>query len=1314
MGLKSWLKNLKIKNKLNLMIAISLLGLVLLGLTSNFLIRSTKVVSIMLAAQREYMVEYHRSLEYYYQYTADQSQPALLDSAIYLLENANKKVELFTDLDEFFTKPKKEQLNSIVLVYKNAISGGSLYADELGKPILPALKNAKLLYSRFHAMHRLNLAVVKKSTTAAFNSLKSAQEILGYYERLRKNPNESRLNSSELGSLLNSMKDNESEYQAVVGEISNKITGTLGLLILLIVVLIGSLIFSVSKLISGMIAVPVNLIGGHLKSMAHGMIPENMDYQSKDEIGQLSDSFRTMRNNLINQIEQAQKVAEGNFESLLRPQSEKDAMSYALNHMTHSLREADRKNKHDNWIKTNQNKLSETLRGDLDLQSLGSKTTAFLCEELHALTGVLFTRNDDGNLIFSGGHAIIKDLAERKVFKPGDGIVGQAFQFGEFRLIEDIPDEYLNITTGLGTAKPRYLMIQPCLFNGEVFGVLEIASLRPFDEMQMELLQKVAESIAIAISSAKSRTELQQLLVKSQKLSEELQVQQEELRQTNEELQVQQEELRQANEELEAQTRELEESKASLQAQQEELRVTNEELAERTKAIESQRDSIRAKNEELETARKEILRKARDLEQASRYKSEFMANMSHELRTPLNSILVLSQILSQNKPNNLTEKQIKSAETIHSSGENLLVLINEILDLSKIESGRIDLHPEFVNLDALVKELSESFSPLAEERGLNLILSNNLKEIESFETDSLRTGQILKNLLSNAIKFTESGRVELKISRPENLPENLDPQRSYISFAVSDTGIGIDADKLDLVFDAFKQADGTTTRKFGGTGLGLAISRNFAQLMGGEISLISEKGNGSTFTLLLPEKMHLSKTAQMAIKAANTVSANYPEPEPDTLTESAHAEQYSGAPDAPDPEYQGGFSLAESESIQDDRKHISKGDTFLLIIEDDPAFSQVLYDLAHEKHFKCMIAPNGESGLHYADYYGPSAIILDIGLPGIDGWEVMKRLKENPNTRHIPVHFMSASDKSMEAMKRGAIGFLKKPVSVEDVFEALEGIEGLISKPVKKLLIVEDDEIMRQSILQLLGEDDIQITLAGKGMQALDLLKTESFDCMILDLGLEDMTGYELLQQMGKKGGANKMPVIIYTGKDLTREEEAKLQAYTDRIIIKGVKSPDRLLAETTLFLHQIESNLPKAKQQMLRNFHSSGDVMKDKTILIVDDDMRNVFALTSLLEDLGVKIIVGKNGKDGIEKLENNSTDLILMDIMMPEMNGYEAMQLIRKKKKYDKLPIIALTAKAMPGDREKCIESGANDYLTKPIDPDKLISMLRVWLYQ
>lgn len=1293
-----------------MMIAISILGFILFGSVANFMIRSTKMVSIMLSVQRKFVVEYHQSLGKFYQYTANTDSSDLIQEAVNQLSSANNMLDVVANLDSFFSQPKKQQIDSLVYFFNDVLTGDNPAIDESGNYDPATIKNAELFYSRLKIMHTMKDATVTNTNKAARASLNSAKVILEIFKEIQSDPSKLVQKEHFLTLSIESMEGNELIYQNAVKTIINDIIKIFRIVIVLIVVLIAVIIIFISKKISEMISTPVKAIGDNLKAMAIGNLQGDTDFYAEDEIGQLSESYRRMRTNLFEQIEQAKRVAKGNFEHSLELKSDEDALSQALNHMTHSLKIAHEKNTYDKWFETRQNELSNKLRGDLDLSSLGNKAIAFICKNLNALTGAFFSISASGDIAYSGGYAIKSELVKDKTFKTGEGLIGQVLESKKSLIINDFPDDYLNICSGLGETKPRFLLVLPCLYNDVVHGVIEIASLEKFTDAHLDLVGKLSESIAIAISSARSRTELEKLLASQKQLSEELLVQQEELKQTNEELQVQQEELRQANEELETQTRELEESKEGLQTQQEELRVTNEELAERSLAVESQRDSIKKKNLELEEARNEIELKANDLEQASRYKSEFLANMSHELRTPLNSILVLSQILSQNKPDNLNDKQIKSAQTIHSSGENLLVLINEILDLSKVESGQIDLHNEFVSFSDIINDLQQTFQVLAEEKGLTLEMTNLLKEINAIETDSLRTGQILKNLLSNAIKFTEKGVVRFTIKRPDNLPDYLDSQSSYVAFQVKDTGIGIADDQINMVFEAFKQADGTTARKFGGTGLGLAISRNFSKLMGGDILLTSQKEKGSIFTLILPEKMSPSKTTEKAIESAQKTAVSMggiPDYTIGTINKKPAKQELTEAQSKP-----GSISvLPDPEVFQDDRRHITKGDSFLLIIEDDTAFSQILYNLAHEKHFKCMIAPNGEAGLHYADYYGPSAIILDIGLPGIDGWEVMKRLKENPDTRHIPVHFMSGSDKSMEAMKQGAIGFLKKPVSVEQVNNALDSIESLISKPIKNLLIVEDDEIMRESISLLLEEDNIRITTTSNGKEALDLIKNGNFDCMILDLGLDDMTGCDLLKKMGKR---NQMPVIIYTGKDLTREEEAQLQSYTDRIIIKGIKSPDRLLAETTLFLHQVESNLPAEKQKILRDIHTKGDVMINKSILIVDDDMRNVFALTSLLEDLGVKIIVGKNGKDGIDKLEANHADLILMDIMMPEMNGYEAMKLIRKQHKYKNLPIIALTAKAMPGDREKCIASGANDYLTKPLDPDKLISMLRVWLYQ
>jgi tubulin-specific chaperone A len=1271
------------------MIVVALIALIALGLMANFFIKTTKVVNIMLIAQRDYMMDYHKSLENFYLY---RSNTVLfkdsLDSAIVKIERANIKLKLFSDVDNLMHRTNIVIADSVQKVYKTSAA------------------DADLLVKRIRLFNLLKIPAISQSSLAALKANKQAVEIQRIFESYKGNTDSSMLpNEHEiLAKTLATMGQLEWDYAEQVKGISNFTISSLRFSIILLVLLLGLLIYFLSKSISSMIAKPVEMIRDHLSKMALGDLSGDISYVSKDEVGQLTNSYQQMKIILAEQIEQAKRVAKGDFDNALKPRSDKDELTIALNEMTISLKQAKIKNDRDNWIKTSQNELSFEIQGDVDLVTVGYKISSLVARQLDALTSALFVFDDKNKIDFIGGYAVNGDQAKSRVFKTGEGLIGQVVLDRKTRVIENVPENYLDIYSGLGKHKPGFLMIVPCVYNKVVEGVLELGSLKPFNDLSTEYINLISESIAIALQSSKNRTALQELLAKQKKLMEELQVQQEELRQSNEELQVQQEELRQSNEELEAQTRELEESKSHLQAQQEELRVTNEELSERTRAIENQRESLRKKNDELEKARQDIENKARELEQISTYKSEFLANMSHELRTPLNSILVLSQILSQNKPENLTEKQIKSAETIKSSGENLLVLINEILDLAKIESGKVDLHPEPIEMEGLITDLKETFVPIAEDKGLKIDMSISEEIPKVIHNDSLRLGQILRNLIANGIKFTEKGSTSLMVKRPsmnETIPVKFRNRNNLIGFYVQDSGIGIPKDKQKEIFEAFRQADGTTSRKFGGTGLGLAISRNFARMMGGDILIESNPGQGSTFLLLVPENIAtevkplfiaMQEEEPVETKILKQENIRYDEPF-QTHDNAAGTEDYS---------------------IDDDRKNIKKGDTFLLIIEDDISFSQMIYDLAHEKNFKCMIAPNGETGLHYADYYGPSAIILDIGLPGIDGWEVMKRLQENPHTRHIPVHFMSGSDKSLEALKKGAIGFLRKPVSVDEINDAFDKIEGLISKPLKKLLVVEDDAAMRLSINELIGEENIHIVSASRGQEALDLLKKETFDAMILDLGLEDMTGYDLLQKIGKRSNAHKMPVIIYTGKELTREEEEKLQSYSDRIIIKGVKSPERLLAETTLFLHQVEANLPIEKQKMLRNLHPKEDVMKDKSILIVDDDMRNVFALTSLLEDLGLKILIGKNGRDGIEKLKSNQVDLILMDIMMPEMNGYEAMEEIRKDVSFRKLPIIALTAKAMPGDREKCIRAGATDYLTKPIDSEKLISMLRVWLYK
>ncbi len=971
---------------------------------------------------------------------------------------------------------------------------------------------------------------------------------------------------------------------------------------------------------------------------------------------------RDITDSLIKGTIVAGHIADGRLDAVeldLERRDELGDLARALDKMSKSLNVQQ-------WQRQGKEGLDDELRGDQGLEELAEKFIRYMTRRLGAQLGAFYQYDGKESLELVASYAFKDQSGNFSEIKIGEGLVGQAAKDREilyFSSVEDGPA----YNYGVDEMVPPNMLAAPLVFKNDLIGTFLIGSFSGFSEQQKDFVEFNLSNIAVLFNAAISRKTINLLYIQAQH---------------------QQEELKEINTELEAQTNALKESEAEMQAQQEELRVTNEELEERTEAIEKQRDSIRVKNDELQRAQKEVEKKADDLEQASKYKSEFLANMSHELRTPLNSILILAQLLAVNKEGTLTEKQMKSASAIHASGADLLKLINEILDLSKVEAGKIEIHYENVRLSRLEDDLERIFRGSAEEKGLELTFSLSPGLPEEILTDSHRLQQILRNLLTNAVKFTEEGFVKFIITQPdENRKKTLDGD--YIAFRVEDSGIGISSDKQAAVFEAFRQADGSTIRKYGGTGLGLSISRELAKLLGGEIQLESVEGKGSTFTLLLP--------------AAHPVFSEIVQIKPESGPIPA-----SGSAAVP-------AARTEVESVfPDDRNNLAHGDRSILIIEDDIKFLEILADLVREKEFKVLIAQDGETGLHFADYYRPSAIILDIGLPGIDGWTVMERLKNNPDLRHIPVHFMSGHDDSLNAMRMGAAGYLTKPVSLSDINGALSKLDRILSSSISRLLVVEDDDIQRESIRELIGDGDVEITDVSNGTEAFSLLREECFDCMILDLGLKDMSGLDLLEKIRNDQDCSRIPIIIYTGRELSREEEDTLNKYAESIIIKGVKSPERLLDETALFLHRVESKLPDDKQKMIREVHNKEAVLYGKTILLVDDDMRNVFALTNILEDKDMKVIVARDGIEALEKLDlEPGIDLVLMDIMMPRMGGYEAMTEIRKDQKLKKLPIIALTAKAMAGDRNLCIEAGASDYLAKPVDTEKLISMLRVWLY-
>jgi len=1008
---------------------------------------------------------------------------------------------------------------------------------------------------------------------------------------------------------------------------------------------------------------------------------------------------------IIEDVKFAQAISDGELDKTLEldQKDELGQLAKALNHMAGNLHDLD-------WLKKGKEGLDDTMRGEMNEKQLGQQFISFITRHLGAALGALY-RHDNGILKLYASYAFTDRKGNFNTIKLGEGMVGQAALEQEIIIFDDILEDGPEINYGVGQKTANSYIIVPLVFEEELIGIFLLGSLTRFTDLQKKFIEQNIKNTTILMNTAKSRRIIkklldeaqehqQNLLSKNQTLEEQTQA----LQESEAELTAQQEELRVTNEELEEQARALKKSEAELQAQQEELRVTNEELEEQTKSLEKQKGAIEKKNVALVDAQEDIQAKAAELEIASKYKSEFLANMSHELRTPLNSILILSQLLAGNKKENLDKKQIESAKAIHSSGEDLLTLINEILDLSKVEAGKIELVPENVEIQHLVDDISRMFTDLAGQKGIDFNIETGQDMANTIYTDSLRLQQVLRNLLTNAFKFTKQGCVTMTIARPAKAllsGKSLSREES-IAFAVKDEGIGIPKKQQAVIFEAFQQADGSTSRKYGGTGLGLSISRELAKLLGGFIHLESEEGKGSTFTIVIPEHHSPEKKPEKSepenIKPVAKTDNN------DANKVSPSFENQEVQPPVPE--------MVDKAYVRDDRKMLSPGDKSLLIIEDDPVSAKIMRDFARERGFKCIVAEDGESGLHFADYYKPSAIMLDIGLPGIDGWAVLERLKNNSDLRHIPVHFMSAADSSLNAMRMGAIGFLTKPVTMEKVEETFCKIENIISHPVKKLLVVEDDSIQRQSIKELIGNGDVETIMVSTGVQAYEMLTSQHFDCMILDLGLEDMSGFELLKKIRDHKTCSRIPVIVYTGRDLTLDEDKKLRKYTESIIIKGVKSPERLLEESALFLHRVEADLPREKQEILKMVHDNEAVLSEKTVLLVDDDMRNVFALSSVLEEKNMTVLIARDGIEGVKKAnDHKEIDMVLMDIMMPKMDGYEAIGEIRKTRK--KLPIIALTAKAMKGDRNKCIEAGANDYLAKPVDTDKLISMLKVWLY-
>ncbi len=1051
------------------------------------------------------------------------------------------------------------------------------------------------------------------------------------------------------------------------------------IVIILLALFIGVLLFK-------SITDPLNKVVEGIKNIANGDLNyETRVYQS-DEIGKLADSFREMQTNLQEKDKIAQLIARGDFDVCIEAKSDKDQLAISINEMTGFLRKLSEANQQQDWLKSGQTRLTNLIQGEQDTLTLAQNIINFIVDYLNGQVGTFYIANKEKKLCLIASCAYTKRKNIANEFQLGEGLVGQAALEKKMIILNNIPDDYMVIQSGTGESKPKNLLILPCIFNENVNVVVELASIHEFTDVELDLLTMAGNSIAINVNSAETRTNLQQLLNKTQLQAIQLQTQQEELMGSNEELE-------EKTNSLELQTKKLKASEEELKSQQEELMAINEELEEKTQSLEKQKSIISQSNEELELARLDLEKKARELEITSKYKSEFLANMSHELRTPLNSLLILSQDLSNNSSGNLNQDQLDSVEIIHDSGNDLLKLINEILDLSKIEAGKMSLHADIIEIQELSDNIRKSFNHLAEEQGLQFNIQIEDSSPETIISDRQRLEQILRNLLSNAIKFTHHGSVTLSIYRPPTSLKlshsNLFPSTS-LAFAVEDTGIGIPDHKQLEIFEAFQQVDGSTSRQFGGTGLGLSISRELVKLLGGEIQLESQEGKGSSFYLYIPEKITIEEKDSKYTRDNERLSRDENRIRPETIN------------NIPSP-------------IEDDREDIASGDMLILVVEDDDKFAKLLKDFCHDRNLKFIHAADGETGYKLAKLHSPAAIILDINLPVMDGWNVLVNLKENSKTRHIPVHMMSVHDESIEAFQKGAIGYLKKPVNKNQLNSAFQKIEYLISKQVKELLIIEDDENMCKSIKTLIGNSDVKIKSVNTGKDAVYELKNHSYDCLILDLGLPDMSGFELLKKLKKTASIDIPPIIVYTGKELSEAEEYELEQYASSIVIKGVKSQERLLDETALFLHRIVDKLPERKKQMISQLHDQDFLLQEKKALLVDDDMRNVFAIAKILEEKNMSVIKAANGQKALEVLEENpDIDIILMDIMMPIMDGYEAMKRIKSDNDLKKIPIIALTAKAMKEDSQKCIDAGANDYIAKPVNIDRLLSLMRVWLYK
>lgn len=1209
--------DLKISAKLKILSFISILSLIVLGFVSNYFFNTSKVLGIIINAERVHNNTFQEGIEHYYKYQISENSH-WLDSALVDTESANKMAYNFAILHQLLQLPEKEYIEILYQNYKEAYNYDRT--------------NAYLMASRI----KLFVFLKPKSFLEAQQALMKGYQ-LG--EKIKMEIQEHKTDSLTLADLsledeIRQIRIFYKDFAVAISSLNNYVNTLLYVGISLIVILLIVSIALISTIISRSIVIPVQEMVQKFGMIANGNLKTEISIDTTNEIGELAS---------------------------------------ALNKMVVKLSESYTNSERDSWLKSGINLINEKLRGDQDLSDISEHALSFMMEFLHSQLGSIHLYNAEYKflkLIYASGFDP-KNLKER--IKLNEGILGQVASGKRTIILSDIPDQSYITYSSSGEYIPKQIVVTPLLFNDTLVGVLELSSLKSFSDIELEFINQVSGIIATNLSSADNIRKTNELLQKTQDQASELQVQQEE--------------LRVANEELVEHSNVLIESEKRLQVQQEELRVTNEELEEYTRQLEIQKQDIGLKNVELTEARNRVELKAKELEMASQYKSEFLANMSHELRTPLNSLLILSNLLANNKKGNLTEDQVQSAKIIHKSGTDLLYLINDVLDLSKIEAGKVTIEIDTVNTNDLKEEILMNFNAIAEDKKLSFEVNVAPDFPQQINTDHYRLMQILKNLLANAFKFTSMGTISVDfIPTPRDVvfrTSGLHAENTCC-IKVSDTGVGIPAEKMEAIFEAFQQADGGISRKYGGTGLGLSISKELIRMLGGEIQLRSKVNAGSSFFAFLPTKIQVNTALPDDLTFISNILN-------DETSVPKKADEIEQQPDLV--------------SFIDDDRHESMNEPTVLIIH--PSIQQAKKHLqqARVKNYHAIVAANIQDGIILAEKYHPKAIMLAVELANKKE-QAYQKLTTHPLLGKLPVHLIAPIE-SNETVEYAGLETLE----AIEFADALKSLDSHFISFSKKILIVEDNAVTLKVIRQLLSELDLEIKEANFAEEAFNILAEEKFDCIILDLGLPDYSGKELLEKL-KVNHIAIPKVIVYTGKDMSKEEIKGLNNYTDTIILKGLKSDERLMDEVTLFLHQVSKTIiePKMKSSLYDD-----NMFKGKKILVVDDEIRNVFALGKMLEERDIEVLEAENGQVAIDILkENKEIDLVLMDVMMPVMDGYEAMRIIRTTPEIKHIPIICLTAKAMKEDHENALKHGANDYLSKPLNEDKLFAMLKIWLYK